>query len=381
MKYRNQLLILVLLFGYVFNAQVSDLKTKFDLPSVVKETSGLLLLNGKLITHNDSGDDAKLYELDTVSGIISRTITISNATNSDWEDIAVDDTHIYIADIGNNNGTRTDLTIYKVLKTDYSENDVVTAEKIEFSYEDQTDFSSRPNNHNFDAEGIIIFNNDIYIFSKNWVDLKTNVYKIPKVAGSYTATKISTGEINCLITGAEYDNDRFFLTAYDTSLNPFIIYISSNRFPGEDIFASGFAKIDISSQIFGGSQIEGITSFRDNSGRYYISREEFTFNLNGSSIIIPSRLFEFYDDTDTLLSLDSFNKDEIYITPNPTKDEIKISSTSEIKSFDIFNMLGKKVLTGSFNNTISLKEFPKGVYLLKLHFKNQNSVVKKIVKH
>ena len=133
MKYKNQLLVLFLFLAYSYQAQVSDLKTKFDLPATVKETSGLLLLNGKLITHNDSGRDAKLYELDTLSGAITRTITISNATNRDWEDIAVDETHIYIADIGNNNGTRTDLTIYKILKTDFSENDAITAEKIEFS--------------------------------------------------------------------------------------------------------------------------------------------------------------------------------------------------------------------------------------------------------
>ena len=105
--------ILFFLVAFSTFSQVSNLKTKYDLPQTVKETSGLLVVDGKIITHNDSGDAANLYELDSVTGNLLRTINITNATNVDWEDIALDDTHIYVADIGNNNGNRTDLTIYK----------------------------------------------------------------------------------------------------------------------------------------------------------------------------------------------------------------------------------------------------------------------------
>jgi hypothetical protein len=83
--------------------QVNNFKEKFELPDEVKETSGLLFLDGKIITHNDSGDAPNLYEIDSLSGTILRTVTISNATNVDWEDLAENDTHIFIADIGNNN--------------------------------------------------------------------------------------------------------------------------------------------------------------------------------------------------------------------------------------------------------------------------------------
>lgn len=99
--------------------QESSIEEKFELPNEIEETSGLLFFNGKLITHNDSGDGPNLYEIDTLSGAISRVITITNATHIDWEDISQDDTYIYIADIGNNNGNREDLKIYKVLKSDY----------------------------------------------------------------------------------------------------------------------------------------------------------------------------------------------------------------------------------------------------------------------
>jgi hypothetical protein len=147
---------------------------------MVSETSGLLFYNGKLITHNDSGDGPKLYELDTVSGNVSRTITITNATHVDWEDIAQDETYIYVGDFGNNNGDRTDLTIYRILKTDFNSSSSVSSEVITFSYEDQVDFTTNPYNHNFDAEGFSVYNNELIIFSKNWASDDVKAYSIPK---------------------------------------------------------------------------------------------------------------------------------------------------------------------------------------------------------
>ena len=120
-------LLCFLLFCFSLEAQIENITEKYNLPNTVSETSGLLFLKGTLITHNDSGDDANLYELDTLSGSISRTISITNATNVDWEDITQDETYIYIGDFGNNNGNRQDLKVYKILKTDYINNTSITA--------------------------------------------------------------------------------------------------------------------------------------------------------------------------------------------------------------------------------------------------------------
>ena len=114
---RNLFILFAFFFCISLQAQIENITEKYNLPNSISETSGLLFYNGKLITHNDSGDAANLYELDTIRGNITRTITISNATNSDWEDITQDDTHIYIGDFGNNsNGNRQDLKIYKILR-------------------------------------------------------------------------------------------------------------------------------------------------------------------------------------------------------------------------------------------------------------------------
>jgi hypothetical protein len=84
-------------------SQVRDFKEKFELPNEVKETSGLLFLDGKITTHNDSGGAPNLYEIDRLSGTILRIVTISNTTNVDWEDLAENETNIFSADIGNRN--------------------------------------------------------------------------------------------------------------------------------------------------------------------------------------------------------------------------------------------------------------------------------------
>jgi hypothetical protein len=174
--------------------------------------------------------------------------------------LAENDTHIFIADIGNNNGNRKDLKIYTILKSDFKESNTVSAETISFSYEDQTIFSSQPNSSNFDAEGVVIYENQIFIFTKNWADLKTSVYKIPLTAGNHVASKVSTANVEGLITGAIFSNNRFFLTGYETSLTPFLIYISHNRAPGKNIFSSGFHKISLKDELGQGSQVEAIAN-------------------------------------------------------------------------------------------------------------------------
>ena len=67
--------------------------------------------------------------------------------------------HIYIGDIGNNNGNRTDLKIYKISKSDFDDADnIVTAWKqFLIIMRIKLLFNSLPNNNNWDAEGLISF--------------------------------------------------------------------------------------------------------------------------------------------------------------------------------------------------------------------------------
>ena len=61
----------ILFVGLSCFSQVT-VSEKYVLDNNVKETSGLLVLSNKIITHNDSGDDPKLYELNGDTGVIER---------------------------------------------------------------------------------------------------------------------------------------------------------------------------------------------------------------------------------------------------------------------------------------------------------------------
>ncbi|QMU63741.1 MAG: T9SS type A sorting domain-containing protein [Flavobacteriaceae bacterium] len=378
------LLLLCFIHIAVFS-QISNFSEKFELPSEVEETSGLLFLNGKIITHNDSGNEAKLYEIDSLSGALTRTITITNATNVDWEDITQDNTHVYIGDIGNNNGNRTDLTIYKILKTDYLANTDITAETISFSYEDQTDFSSHPNSSNFDAEAISVYQNQLFIFTKNGSDLMTNVYVVPLTPGTHTAVKVSSFNVSGFITGASYSSfdDSFMLTGYDSTLTPFLIYIDQNRPPGNDIFAGGATKFSLTDELGEGNQVEGITHY--NEGNYYISRERLTITVNGIEITRTQKLYQFYNLASTVLSVyeESF-KPRIILYPSPSKNYISIAhlnANKRISKIELYNANGVKIKqVVNTTRKISTKNLSTGIFFIKVIFADQSVIIKKMIK-
>lgn len=369
------LLLFLFINSYSGYAQITNFNEKFELPAEVKETSGLLFFNGKIITHNDSGDDANLYEIDSLTGNLIRTISINNVTNVDWEDITEDENYIYIADIGNNNGNRTDLKILRILKSDYINNDSVSADTISFSYEDQNDFTSKPNANNFDAESLVFSNNSLFVFTKNWTDFKTNVYKIPTTIGNHSAIKISSANVEGLITGATLHNGNYILCGYNTSAVPFLIYISSSNIFGDDIFDAGFNKYSLNNEIEQFSQIEAITSF--NNGKFYLSREK----VDSNGINLPQKLYEFEDDRTKTLTTNNKELESFKISPNPTSGKFFVNSKIDLSSITVFNTLGKEIFSSKINQKkIDISEFPKGIYLLRIFFENNTSIIRKIIK-
>ena len=161
------------------------------LPSVLVESSGLAMTSsGKIWSHNDSGDESKLYCLDS-SGSLLRTITISNATNVDWEELAVDtQNRIYVCDVGNNNNNRNDQTIYRIPDPETFVQNDIAAEVIRFSFEDQNGFPPPPSERNYDLEAVIWHNDSLFMFTKDRTSPfagYTKMYKIPATPGTHVA--------------------------------------------------------------------------------------------------------------------------------------------------------------------------------------------------
>ena len=185
------------------------------------------------------------------------------------EDIAQDKNYIYLCDIGNNSNNRKNQTIYKISKADYLIKDEVVAEKITIKYKEQTDFTKTRRKTNFDAEAVVNINDELFLFTKNWGDLKTSVYKIPKEKGDYTLMKINSFNIDGLITAATYNakTKTVVLTGYK-DFKPFIVELTN--FSQNNPLDGGVDKKSIT--VNGSIQIEGITANPD--GSYYMSAEE-----------------------------------------------------------------------------------------------------------
>jgi len=180
------------------------------LPKIINETSGLEILNDVFVTHNDSGGEPSLYFFN-ISGEIINSIKIEKENfleiyNNDWEDITADEDYLYIADTGNNFGTRDNLNIIKVKISDFSIDD-----KIDIFYSDQESFfpSSK---HKYDAEALLIIEDKIALFSKDRDSLNTDLYLIDEsVKEKQELSSVANFNVNSLITGGDYDSDTGIL--------------------------------------------------------------------------------------------------------------------------------------------------------------------------
>jgi len=226
MKYTFIFISLMLLFfilscnrGVKNNTLVTglldDLQTQLD--STVIENSGLLLWNDRFWTFNDSGGKSELYGLDKQTGAVTITIQLANVSNIDWEDIAHDKKHIYIAETGNNAGARQDLKIYRINKKEITNNPFqsVTVDSILFNFADQNDFTPAFRNTKWDCEALMFYNDSLYVFTKDWLTFITKVYGFPAKEGNFSEMPIDSFNVNGLITGADIlPNGKFALIGY-----------------------------------------------------------------------------------------------------------------------------------------------------------------------
>ncbi|MFD2200707.1 hypothetical protein [Shivajiella indica] len=260
-----------------------------ELDREVKESSALSFFNDALWTINDKGNENILYQLDAINGSILKKVRISNAENIDWESMAQSTDHIYIGDFGNNDGNRKDLAILKVKKSDLLALEEVIAEKIFFSYPEQTNFDPPSQNHNFDCEAFFFANNQFHLFTKNWADNQTNYYTVPDIPGNQTADLKKIFDTSGLITAADINisNGVIILLGYTnsgTNSQSFLWLLSD--YPSFNIFSGEKNKI-ILGNVRELGQTEGIYFKEDNVG--WVTSEEISLG----PLRVTPKLFRF----------------------------------------------------------------------------------------
>ncbi|WP_291964589.1 hypothetical protein [Maribacter sp.] len=285
MKFFVQQLIVILVFLSTASlAAQENLQTVGELPNEVFETSGLLYFNCNLITHNDSGNEAILFELDTLTLSVQRRVVVNNVTNVDWEALSQDEDFIYIGDFGNNVGSRTNLAVHIISKQDYLSSNTVSATTINFSYEDQQDFENNGNS-DWDAEAFFIVDDKVVVLTKQWQSLGSVAYEFSKFPGTYMARRIGDIDDVGLVTDATFnaETNRLVVLGYSSILSPFIGIVENLDF--NDVF-EGYKQQDLGLNFI---QAEGLT--QSETGNYFFSSEYYTRQT--PTIESPSRLFSF----------------------------------------------------------------------------------------
>ncbi len=114
------------------------------LPDAVDESSGVAASRrhpGVFWTHNDSGDGAFVFAIDSAGRLLGR-VRVTGAENHDWEDISVapcgngSGDCLYIADTGDNQGVREEIAVYRVPEPAPDDSATAPAVRLAMSYPD-----------------------------------------------------------------------------------------------------------------------------------------------------------------------------------------------------------------------------------------------------
>ncbi|MEM1323324.1 MAG: T9SS type A sorting domain-containing protein [Bacteroidota bacterium] len=347
-----------------------ELQPRAELPKELQESSALLHTSQGLWSLNDAGNRPTLYRIDSLEGSIVQRLPIRGVSNVDWEELAQDAAHLYIGDFGNNFGNRSNLTIYKVAKSELQK-DSASAEAIRFRYSDQTDFTKRPNANDYDCEAFFFYRDSLHLFSKNWINGQTRHYVLPTTVGDQVAQLRDSFDVSGLITGADIDeNGGVVLLGYSGLIN-FMWLLFDYQ---DSRFFSGNKRLISLGGLLTNGQTEGIAFKGANFG--YISSEGLSFG----GIALSPKLQTF--------SVKQWTEPEIVAThspqtalegiravPNPFDRNLGLylpKPLPEPVSLSLHNSAGQLMLkrdysslaSGPLDLQIAAQDWPPGVYVL-----------------
>jgi hypothetical protein len=261
--------------SYTFYSAACDyplpgaLKKLSVLNPALNETSGIVAIDSLYYTFNDSGAEAEIFSFSEHSSLIQKTI-IANSTNVDWESIAFDGDYFYVADVGNNFGTRDTLTIYKIPSDGIKNRDPIafSSEQITFSYNEEV-FKSSRGWYSHDCEAIFSYGDSLYLISKDWVGKSARIYTLPKEPGHYNIEHRNAYPVDALITGSDVNpgTREVALVGYRNYVPVLIVY-SFDKDPSSIKCGGKVRKYPLHI----GTQVEAVCF--DENGRIMITAEK-----------------------------------------------------------------------------------------------------------
>lgn len=239
----------------------------------LQESSGLTNLDGRLFSFNDSGNTSEIFEITPGSSYIKKTFQ-TGLRNIDWEAITNDGENFYVGEFGNNLGTRKDLKIYQIP----FRNDSLIIDSIKtipFFYPEQTDFTPKNINNNFDAEAMIFLDRNIHLFTKEWITNTVSHYVIDKnLTDNQPAQKIESFETGFVVTDASFFENKLYVVGYTKKASVYMMIFEKDEI-GNLFFNKPLKKFSLG-RAFNIGQIEGITATEKG---VYISGERFNIKV------------------------------------------------------------------------------------------------------
>ena len=222
--------------------------------------------------HNDSGDEARLYAIDADSAVLKPPYVpvpagdwpghvIDSAWNFDWEDIALAEGVLYIADVGNNGNARRDLGVYVVNEPDpLAIPRMRTLRFLPVRYPDQETYPAQ--RWHFDCEAVFVADDKLYFITKHRRPGEIGGFeagaKLYRLDTSFTdrenvLTLVGTHEDIFLATGADLspDGSRLAVSTYDA------LWIFDRPADGDNWLSGTAWRLDLSRNVV--KQLEAVT--------------------------------------------------------------------------------------------------------------------------
>ncbi|WP_312824256.1 hypothetical protein [Epilithonimonas sp.] len=239
----------------------------------LRESSGLTDIDGRLFSFNDSGNTSEIFEIKAGSSYIEKTFQ-TGLRNIDWEAITNDGENFYVGEFGNNLGTRKDLKVYQIpFKNDSLIVDSIKT--IPFFYPEQTDFTSKNINNNFDAEAMIFLDRNIHLFTKEWITNTVSHYVIDKnLTDNQPAQKLESFDTGFVVTDASFFENKLYVVGYTKNASVYMMIFEKDE-TGNLFFDKPLKKYSLG-RAYNVGQIEGITAIDKG---IYISGERFSIKI------------------------------------------------------------------------------------------------------
>ena len=367
---------------------------KANLTADLREISGLTRSGGRWWGHADSGANPEFFNLNPENGQILQKISLQNAHNRDWEDVAADSAQLYFGDFGNNFNNRQDLGLYRVplAKIGTSNSESVAEgdwQFVPFAYADQTDFSAQPEDSSvYDCEAAIFFRGKIHLFTKSRKTYRTAHYVVNEATGK--AEKLEEFNTDGLITGASLspDGQVVALLGYDLrSLIPKVfVWLLWDWQPGGSgggdlLFSGNKRRIELGTALAVG-QAEGI-GFADKR-RGYLCNERTDFN----GITLAKEATRWFDISTWVP--ESVGVEEqgrvgemMRVFPNPFAQTLHVQFFGNERPdvLRVLSGLGQTMFeaSGDLPATLDTSHWPAGVYVVEGVFSGKKMMVGRVV--